>query len=102
MKAQRFGTTAQTNYLRSLMKNSPLEDWNYRSIEMNKALQYKVFCLESYKSVHNVSGSEALDIFNRYNVFTYLERFYDMLHTTGRLYIVNDIDEYIAEQKAEG
>ena len=33
---------------------------------MNDLLKYKIFCLESYKSVHKLSGKEALRIFNEY------------------------------------
>ena len=63
---------------------------------MEKLLDFKVFCLESYKSVHNLRGKAALDIFIKYNVFDYIVSCYDSLHSTGRLYIVSDIDDYIA------
>jgi hypothetical protein len=69
---------------------------------MNKDFQFKVFCLESYKSVHSLSGPEALDIFVKFDVFSYLEEFYDVLHTTGRLFMVKDIDEYINARSGEG
>jgi len=63
---------------------------------MDKLLAFKVFCLESYKSVHGLSGPDAHDIFRKYKVFDYISSCYDVLHSTGRLYIVSDIDEYIA------
>ena len=72
---------------------------SYRGFSMDKILDFKVFCLESYKSVHNLTGKNALDVFNKFNVFDYLESCYDTLHSTGRLYIVSDIDEYIACRK---
>ena len=62
----------------------------------NKLLAFKVFCLESYKSVHGLSGTTALETFMKHNVFDYITTCYDALHSTGKLYLVSDIDEYIA------
>jgi hypothetical protein len=66
---------------------------------MDKLLEFKVFCLESYKAVHNLSGQAAYDIFNKYRVFDYISSCFDVLHSTGRLYIVSDIDDYIAHRQ---
>ena len=66
---------------------------------MDKILSFKVFCLESYKSVNNLSGSLAHEIFVKYSVFDYITKCYDVLHANGRLYIVSDIDEYINNRK---
>ena len=65
---------------------------------MNKLLAFKVFCLESYKAVHKLTGAAAYEIFRKYQVFDYITSCYDVLHSTGRLYIVSDIDEYIANR----
>ena len=65
---------------------------------MDKLLAFKVFCLESYKSVHGLSGQAAHDIFRENKVFDYIDSCYDVLHSTGRLYIVSDIDDYIAHR----
>ena len=66
---------------------------------MDKLLAFKVFCLESYKAVHCLSGKAALDVFLKYQVFDYLMSCYDVLHSNGRLYIVSDIDDYIAHRE---
>jgi len=63
---------------------------------MDKILFFKVFCLESYKAVHKLSGLHAHEIFIKYNVFDYITKYYDVLHSYGKLYIVNDIDDYIS------
>jgi len=68
-------------------------------MNMDKALSFAVFCLESYKSVHNLTGAAAYDIFAKHKVFEYVSKHYDVLHSTGKLYIVSDIDEYIANRK---
>jgi hypothetical protein len=65
---------------------------------MDKLLAFKVFCLESYKAVHCLTGKNALEIFVKYRVFDYITSCFDVLHSNGRLYIVSDIDEYIAHR----
>ena len=62
---------------------------------MSKTLEFKVFCLESYKQAHRLKGKEAVDIFITYGVFDYITSFYDILHSTGKQYIVEDIDIYL-------
>jgi len=70
--------------------------------EMSKTLEFKIFCLESYKSAHNMNGVSVLDVFNKYGVFDYIESFYDVLHSTGQQYITRDINLFIkARQLAE-
>ena len=69
---------------------------------MSKTLEFKIFCLESYKSAHNMNGVSVLDVFTKYGVFDYIESFYDLLHSTGQQYITRDIDLFIkARQSAE-
>jgi len=63
---------------------------------MDKLINFKVFCLENYKTIHNLNGKEALDVFQKHQVFDYIASYYDVLHSFGRLYLINDIDEYIA------
>jgi hypothetical protein len=63
---------------------------------MDKLIAFKVFCLENYKTVHNLNGKTALDVFQKHKVFDYITSYFDVLHSFGRLYIINDIDDYIA------
>lgn len=56
---------------------------------------FKTFCLEQYKEKHQISGMEALQLFDRNDVLSYLQECYEPLHTQGAGYIVDDIDEYI-------
>ena len=65
---------------------------------MDKLLEFKIFCLESYKSAHGLTGLAALDIFKKYQVFNYITSCYDALHSAGKLYIVSDIDDYISNR----
>jgi len=68
---------------------------------MDKILAFKIFCLENYKTVHNLTGKAALEIFQKNKVFDYITSYYDVLHSFGRLYIVEDIDEFIRGMSEE-
>lgn len=68
---------------------------------MSKEAAFTVFCLESYKTHHHLSGKEVLQLFERYGVFDYIHEFYDVLHTTGHNYINNDIDIYLKSRNAK-
>ncbi len=62
---------------------------------MNRNIDFTVFCLESYKQAHNITGKAALEIFNENKVFEYIKSVYDVLHSVGQEYIIKDIDMYI-------
>lgn len=44
---------------------------------------------------------QVAELFGRYGVFDYIEKYYDVLHTMGTEYIMNDIDEFIAKARSE-
>ncbi len=67
---------------------------------MTKELPFIVLCIEEYKNRKNMTGKEVVDLFNRYSVIEYIRSFYDVLHTTGTKYIIDDIDSYIDSRKA--
>ena len=60
-----------------------------------KINDFIVFCLEVFKLKYNLSGKEAYDLFDKYKVFEYLEEGYDMLHTQGEEWLINDIKEFL-------
>ncbi len=66
---------------------------------MSKTLEFKVFCFESYRSEKKMTGRETMQLFKKYGVLDYLETCYNVLHTTGRAYIVEDIDIFIEARK---
>lgn len=68
---------------------------------MSKEGRFTVFCMESYKRRHDLSGADVLDIFERYDVFGYIREFFDILHTTGQNYINDDIDFYLKSRGAQ-
>ena len=63
---------------------------------MSKTLEFKAFCFEAYKAEKQLTGRQTMHIFKKYGVLSYLEDCFDVLHTTGRAYIIDDIDMFIA------
>lgn len=63
--------------------------------EQEKLLEFISFCIEMYSKKHNQSGSVTEEIFEKSNVFEYLQNSYDVLHTQGENYIVSTIEEFL-------
>ena len=67
---------------------------------MNKKQQdiayFLSFCTEQYKNEKHMSCSDTMDILVKYGVLDYLAEHYEMLHTQGRQWLMEDIDEFIA------
>jgi hypothetical protein len=66
---------------------------------MSKTLEFKVFCFEAYRAEKKLTGRQTMNLFAKYGVLDYLGTCYDVLHTTGRAYIVEDIDVFINARK---
>ena len=67
---------------------------------MDDKTNFVVYCIEEYKTAKKISGSEVIELFNRYSVIDYIRNYYEALHTTGRQYIVDDISMYIETKRA--
>ena len=82
--------------------------WIYKMLEEEKEagktdnpklLLFYAFCLEKYKDFSNLSAEETLLIFRKYRIFDYLREGFDILHTQGETYIVNEINLFIEARK---
>ena len=60
-----------------------------------KINDFIVFCIEIFKVRSKLSGKEVYEIFEKYGVLKYLQEGYDMLHTQGDRWIMNDINEFL-------
>lgn len=65
------------------------EDIEYRINE------FIIFCLELYKEKEKMTGKDTYDLFEKYGLLDYLHDGYDVLHTQGDGWIMNDIDEFL-------
>lgn len=66
---------------------------------MSKTLEFKVFCFEAYRAEKNLSGRQTMKLFKEYGVLSYLDTCFDVLHTTGREYLIEDIDIFIKNRQ---
>ena len=57
-----------------------------------------IFCIEYYKEKESLSGEYVYDLFNEYGVVDYLEKGYDVLHTQGKDWILEDIDKFLSNR----
>lgn len=65
---------------------------------MDEKTPFIVYCIEEYKSAEKLTGKAVIELFNNYRVIDYIRSYYEALHTTGRQYIVDDINQYIKAQ----
>ena len=56
---------------------------------------FVAFCIEEYGAAKGMSGEQVLDLFSKYGLVDYLSEVYDVLHTQGRQWLIEEIDEYI-------
>lgn len=59
------------------------------------------FCMEQYKNRHQMSGEEVATLFEQYDVLPYLKDNFEVLHTQGHQWLMEEIDEWINKQKSE-
>jgi len=62
---------------------------------MEAIVRFQVFCIEQYKNAHHMRGNEAYQLFEKYGVMAYLSEFYDVLHSFGAEYLVQEIDLFV-------
>ncbi|GHV37702.1 hypothetical protein FACS1894187_15150 [Synergistales bacterium] len=67
---------------------------------IDKKTKFLIYCMEIYKQSERLNGKQVLERFTRYNLFDYVIEFYEILHVHGVQYILQDINEYIAESAA--
>ncbi len=56
---------------------------------------YFNFCIEIFKEENKLTGKEVYELFEKYGVLKYLYDGYDMLHTQGDKWLMNDINEFL-------
>ena len=66
---------------------------------MDEKIDFLVYCIENYKNEKGLKGRETIELFNRYRVLDYINASYEALHTTGKEYIIDDLDIYIGARQ---
>ena len=60
-------------------------------------LYFVAFCLESYKNKCGTTGEAVSRLFDQYGIKQYLTNNYDILHTQGMPWILEEIEERISK-----
>ena len=63
---------------------------------MSKESNFLIYCMERYRYFKRLSGAEAAKVFDKYDVYDYITKYFESLHTMGDSCIVQDIDDYIS------
>ncbi|MGL5085884.1 MAG: DUF3791 domain-containing protein [Clostridium sp.] len=58
-------------------------------------IEFVSFCIENYKIKHNMKGRDTANLFNISGVIDFLTDGYELLHTQGKDYIIDEIEEYL-------
>ena len=61
--------------------------------------EYYTFCLENYAIRKQISGMRAWVLFKESGAGEYIIRNYDLLHTQGMEYVLDDIQRYIDRRR---
>ena len=75
------------------------EEKESKKTVQSKILLFFAFCLEKYRIYSNKTAEETLILFKKFNVFEFLNQTYEILHTQGEDYIVEEIDLLIKERQ---
>ena len=59
-----------------------------------KVVEFISFCVEMYAQSKHLSGSVVAAMLAKCGGFDYLRQGYEVLHTMGREWIVEDLDDY--------
>ncbi|MBQ9396314.1 MAG: DUF3791 domain-containing protein [Proteobacteria bacterium] len=62
---------------------------------MTDAGKFLIYCIQKYSQIKQMSGSDVVDLFDKYAVQDYILEFYEIIQAQGDLGIVDEIDEFI-------
>ena len=57
------------------------------------------FCIEQYAKAKGIATDEAASLLEQYGIAEHFCKFYDVLHTQGGQWLVEEIDEMINRRK---
>ena len=63
---------------------------------MSKESNFLIYCMERYRYFKGLSGSDVAKNFEKYDIYGYITKYFESLHTMGDNCIVQDIDDYIS------
>ena len=65
----------------------------------NEQAYFLSFCIEQYKHLKNMNGADVKKLFDEQGVSDYLIQNYEVLHTQGKEWLLDDIDTFIKNRE---
>lgn len=62
---------------------------------------FVAFCIEEYAAEKGMSGEQVMELFSQNGVTEYLSKCFDPLHTQGRQWLIDEIDEFIGMRRVK-
>ena len=72
---------------------------NGRKVICKEAFEFYAYCIEKYAIEKGLTGLQVVALFKKYEVDDYLINHYDLLHTQGTSYVIDEIDRLIKARK---
>ena len=69
------------------------------NIHLEKEKMFYIFCVENFRLAKGLEGVEVHALFKKYNVYDFLKSNYEVLHSQGEDYILNEITEFIKNRQ---
>lgn len=57
------------------------------------------FCIEQYAKAKNMSTEDVVNLFEQYGITEHFCEFYEVLHTQGGQWLIEEIDKMINERR---
>lgn len=71
-----------------------------KTLEVSReAFEFYTYTLEKYAISKRISGLQALALFKEYEADEFLLKHYDLLHTQGTGYVIDEVQRYIDRRK---
>ena len=65
----------------------------------HEEFEFYTYCLEKYAQAKGLTGLQALALMKRHGADDYLIDHYDLLHTQGTGYVIDELDRFIQRRK---
>lgn len=63
--------------------------------ENEKVCEFASFCIENFKVKHNMSGKDVANLFKKSGALKFIIEGYELLHTQGKEYIIEEIELFL-------
>lgn len=67
--------------------------------EVEAKARFVSFCIEQYAKAKNMATDDVISLFDKYGITDHFCEFYEVLHTHGHNWIIEEIDEMINNRK---